>query len=113
MSRRKDPRTSVAWVGIVVRTEDGSVHAMELLAGPGNYVTADLNLDRNRFDVNADFNIAAVVKGRGRYWREGENFASNARVIGQHAIERERAGRQIVIPNPPAKAIEGVIGDGK
>jgi hypothetical protein len=79
---------NVEWVGLIVRTDDGQVHAVELDGYVGNFVTADLALDRDHRDVSGKFWISAVIRGRGRYWREGEGMGpvvSPRRQIGQRS----------------------------
>lgn len=63
---------NVEWIGLIVRTDDGQVHAVEM-DGRGSRVTADLVI--NPYETRNDvFPITAIIKGVGRYWREGENL---------------------------------------
>ena len=65
---------NVSWVGLIVRTDDGQVHAVEMNGLLGNFVTTDLAIDRDNPGDDGQFWISAVIRGRGRYWREGENL---------------------------------------
>jgi hypothetical protein len=58
----------------------------------GNFVvvTADLAMDRDNRDVSGKFWISAVIRGRGRYWREGENIGPDVQPRRQIAQRSEQ-----------------------
>ncbi len=79
---------NVAWVGLIVRTDDGQVHAVEM-DGLGGRVTADLVL--NPYDTrNGVFPITAIINGVGKYWREGENLGPDVQPRVNRQIEAQR-----------------------
>ncbi len=88
MSRRgSGPHT--AWVGVVIKLDDGTTHAVEFVAGMNNVVFADIVLPRRE-------NESAFVKieGKGRYWTEGASMGPDVQnpkelAQGQRAIEGE------------------------
>jgi hypothetical protein len=93
---RRNPGSNVEWVGLIVRTDDGQVHAVEM-DGRAGRVTVDLAIDNGTRGMY----ISAVIQGRGAYWREGENLGPRA----QTWPEALGGTRQI--------AIEAGDGDGK
>lgn len=88
---------NVTWVGLIVRTDDGQVHAVELhggkgnLVADGNFVTVDLIIDQQyASDDPEDKWISAVIRGRGRFWSEGANMGPTAQPRVNRQIEAQR-----------------------
>lgn len=80
---------NVEWVGLIVRTDDGQVHAVEM-DGLGGRVTADLVL--NPYETRNDvFPITAIIKGVGRYWKQGENLGPDVQPRRARGIEGSAA----------------------
>lgn len=78
--KNRGPGPHVAWAGVVVRLDDGTVHAVEFTDG---FITADLKLP----GVHLHGRAASVwIQGYGRYWQQGADIP----VPKQGAIEAVR-----------------------
>jgi len=80
-------RPQVAWVGVVVKLDDGTTHAVEFQAGVNNKVFADILIARQM-----DTPTVVKIEGKGRYWTEGADLGPGVRKPreleqGQRAIE--------------------------
>jgi hypothetical protein len=103
---RRNPRPNVEWVGLIVRTDDGQVHAVEM-DGRAGRVTADLAIDNGTRGMY----ISAVIQGRGAYWHEGENLGPDVqtrRALRPGNIRPQSVEEYAAIQ---AAIIEGVIGE--
>lgn len=89
---------NVEWVGLIVRTDDGQVHAVEM-DGRGGRVTADLAIVNSGRGIS-ELQITAIINGKGRYWREGATMGPNVQP------RREITGAKEFL------VIEGGEGDG-
>ena len=56
---------NVSWVGLIVRTDDGQVHAVEM-NGLAGRVTADLAIVNSGRGIS-ELQITATINGKGRY----------------------------------------------
>lgn len=88
MSRR-GPGPHTAWVGVVIKLDDGTTHAVEFVAGMDNFVMADIMLARR-----PDTPTIVKIEGKGRYWTEGADLGPDVHKPreleqGQRALEGE------------------------
>lgn len=68
MRRGTGPHT--VWVGVVIKLDDGTTHAVEFQADSNNVVFADIVLPSS----NTFSKTFVKIEGKGRYWTEGENL---------------------------------------
>lgn len=78
-----------AWVGVVIKLDDGTTHAVEFVAGMDNFVMADIFIARQ-----IDTPTIVKIEGKGRYWTEGANMGPDVQKPrelkqGQKALEGE------------------------
>lgn len=86
---RRNPQ--VTWAGVVVRLNDGTVHAVEF-DGSQSFLTADLVLSSFGDAATWQTNVSATIHGTGRYWKAGAGYApaeSPRMVEGRRALEGE------------------------
>jgi hypothetical protein len=89
-TRHAPPR--VTWAGVVVKLEDGTVHAVEF-DGSQSFLTADVvlgGLDDGPPNWKPD--VSATIRGAGRYWVQGATMApdeSPRSIEGRRALEGE------------------------
>jgi hypothetical protein len=90
MPARRGPGPHTAWVGVVIKLDDGTTHAVEFQASPNNIIFADIVLPSS----NTFSKTFVKIEGKGHYWTEGENLGPDVRKQreieqGQRAIEGE------------------------
>lgn len=86
---RRGPGPHTAWVGVVIKLDDGTTHAVEFVAGSNNFVMADILIARQM-----DTPTIVKIEGKGRYWTEGADLGPDVHkprelVQEQKALEGE------------------------
>ena len=84
---RSTPR--VTWAGVVVKLDDGTVHAVEF-DGSQSFLTADVVLSGFGDSRSWQTNVSATLHGTGRYWAQGAQAAPDEppRIVeGRRALE--------------------------
>jgi len=87
---RKSPR--VTWTGVVVKLDDGTIHAVEF-DGSQSFLTADVVLTGvNDGPPTWRPDVSATIRGVGRYWVQGATMAPDEppRIVeGRRALDGE------------------------